>query len=197
MSVFDRIYKDNVWNGIDSRSGPGSGIVPTRHVGEFIDQFVAQESIHTMLDFGCGDCNWMSNIPGYLGVDVSQEAIRLAQRKHPFRAFRVITGVRDLLGTHWDMVFSRDVMQHSSTERNRDFLAAIASFDPRWMMLSTYRDGINDSIEDGAYFRINLNAEPYNLLEPDIWVPDGFDYFSDTRNADRDPGRFMGVWRMK
>ena len=41
VNVFSRIYQGNEWNGIETRSGPGTHREPTRRVADAIVQLVA------------------------------------------------------------------------------------------------------------------------------------------------------------
>ena len=83
MNVFSRIYTNNEWNGIETRSGPGSHREPTRRVADAIMDLSHWLGVFSILDFGCGEGNWFPNIPGasYVGVDPTPDAIEVAQRR--------------------------------------------------------------------------------------------------------------------
>lgn len=69
--VFDRIYRTNGWAGQESLSGPGSGASATWRTAQAVQELVARLGARSVLDVGCGDCAWMPELPGYVGVDVS------------------------------------------------------------------------------------------------------------------------------
>ena len=75
MNVWGRIYTENIWHGVESLSGPGSGSAATRHVAPAIVSLVERYGITSVLDVGCGDGFWMPDLPGYIGLDVSPVAI--------------------------------------------------------------------------------------------------------------------------
>ena len=82
MNVFEDIYRINAWNGVESKSGPGSGPVATAHVAAAIVELVDELGARSVLDAACGDGYWMPDLPGYTGIDIAPEAIRIAQRRH-------------------------------------------------------------------------------------------------------------------
>ena len=88
MNVFSRIYRDNAWNGIETRSGPGSHREPTRRVADAIVELVDWLGIRSVTNVGCGEDSWMPDLPGYIGLDVAPEAIEVAQRTTPTAHYR-------------------------------------------------------------------------------------------------------------
>ncbi|MSR68022.1 class I SAM-dependent methyltransferase, partial [Candidatus Peribacteria bacterium] len=76
-SVFSSIYRTNEW-----KSGSGEGSLPdnTATYRSFLQQFLKDHHIRTVVDFGCGD--WQSskliewNNTEYAGIDVVPDIIR-------------------------------------------------------------------------------------------------------------------------
>jgi cyclopropane fatty-acyl-phospholipid synthase-like methyltransferase len=52
---------------------------------EFLNAFVAKNSIQTVLEFGCGDGNQLkiAKYPNYIGLDVSKTAINICHQLFP------------------------------------------------------------------------------------------------------------------
>jgi len=51
-AVFDRIYQESVWG---HKSGPGSDPKNAGPWIEVVNQYLSMESVHTIVDVGCGD----------------------------------------------------------------------------------------------------------------------------------------------
>lgn len=186
--VFDTIYRDNLWNGIDSRSGPGSGEVATKMLVDELTWVVALGNITSVLDVGCGDGFWMPDLPGYVGYDVSGLALKLARDRHPEREYVSVWPS----GRHFDMVIVRDVIQHLPLAVGAELLDRIIGMSPRFLLASTYRGGINFDIPSGSAYSPDLQSPPFNLPEPAYWIFDGYHYHP-TQEL-RDPTKFLGLW---
>ncbi len=69
--IFTRIYESNVWG---FGSGHGSRLKETAGYRRLIEDFVAQNGIRSVVDYGCGDWNLAKEIDwgraSYLGLDV-------------------------------------------------------------------------------------------------------------------------------
>jgi SAM-dependent methyltransferase len=185
--TFDDIYRTNAWNGIETRSGPGSHVEPTRRVGGAIVDLVRLLGVRSVIDVGCGEANWQPDLPGYVGVDVSPLAIDAARRRHPDRAFRV--GTIDDVGA-FDMAIVRDVVQHLSIDHGIRLLGGVRA---TWLLASTYVDGVNVDVADGDAYRPNLEAPPFGLDPALLLIHDGYAYHDG--DALRDPGKMLGLWR--
>jgi FkbM family methyltransferase len=66
-------------------SGAGSAGRLARFKAETVNRIVAEHGISSVIEFGCGDGRQLAlaNYPHYVGVDVSQEAIRLCSERFP------------------------------------------------------------------------------------------------------------------
>lgn len=191
--VFDRIYRGNLWNGNESRSGPGSGQAATQRVAEALEVIVRGIGARSVLDVGCGDGWWTPDLPGYTGVDVSAEAISRAKRNHPDRHYEVRAGA-ELEGLSADLVICRDLIQHVPLEAGQAVLAAIAATGSRWLLASTYTDSENVDVAAGEFYSPDLTAPPFELPIPGVRIFDGWDY--EGLGVVRDSRKFLGLWRL-
>jgi hypothetical protein len=68
---------------IGDNSGPGSYGDLAKFKSEVVNKFVHEESISTVIEFGCGDGNQLglADYPQYLGLDVAPGAIKLCTDK--------------------------------------------------------------------------------------------------------------------
>lgn len=196
MTVFDDIYRRNAWHGAESRSGPGSGSAATGPVAAAILELVDELEITTVLDVGCGDGYWLPDLPGYVGIDVSAEAIALASARHPGRRYEV-GDVRDApaqSGPTWGLILWRDALQHLSLEDGLASLAGILRTEPRFLLASTFVGGENVDIATGDAYSPDLTAEPFSLPAPDRLIFDGYGYAS--AGEIRDPRKHLGLWAL-
>jgi SAM-dependent methyltransferase len=195
VRVFDRIYRANGWNGVESRSGPGSGPVPTANVAAAILDLVAELGVTSVLDVGCGDGAWLPDLPGYTGIDVAPTAIRLARADHSYRRY-FVGDIREAgpWQGRYDLVFCRDMLQHIPIEDVVAVLEAIRATGSTWLLASTYRDGRNRVIRPGGYHEPDLEREPYSLGPPDLFIFDGYDY--EHPDLVRDARKHLGLWRL-
>jgi SAM-dependent methyltransferase len=187
VRVFDDIYRRRAWGEEQSASGPGSGEPATRLVGPAIVMLVEELGASSVLEVGCGDGYWMPDLPGYVGIDVSAEAIKLASKRHPRREYRVATLDELDLGA-FDLVIVRDVIQHLPSVEGVRILSAITD---RWLLASTFVGGTNVEIAPGDAYSPDLTAPPFDMPEPDRLIFDGYGYFEPTY---RDVRKFLGLW---
>lgn len=187
--TFDRIYRGNKWNGVESRSGPGSGTAATHHLVSVLPKLCEMLNVRSVLNVGCGDDFWMPELPDaiYYGVDVSRIALARARKTHPERSYAPAY-------SKWpevDLVICRDVIQHLSFETAVPLLDRISRHG-RWLLLSTYMRVENGDTFDGGYTEPNLMRLPYNLGPPMLMIFDGWDY--ETGEDYRDTRKFLGLW---
>ena len=128
--IFDNVYRNNLWRG---GSGSGSREDLTRGYRTFLQNFMRDQHIASVVDLGCGDWQFSRHVDwtgiDYTGVDVS--SVILGATKAFARdgiRFLNANAVSDPLPAA-DLLIAKDVFQHWS---NADILA----FLPR---LQNYR----------------------------------------------------------
>lgn len=141
----------------------------------------------TLLDVGCGDWNWMSNIElpcDYIGVDIVPEVIE-ANKRHERKGvrFMLANAIEGELPSA-DVVLCREVLFHLSF---KDGKAALANMKNTKFIIATTDNSIwfNSDIPTGDFRPINLQRRPYNLPIPYKSIADDA-LFS---------GRVLGIWR--
>lgn len=193
MRVFSEIYRENRWNGVESRSGPGSGDAATEHLRSAILELVAELEVASVLDAACGDGYWMPDLPGYTGVDVAPEAIALARRRHPERRY-LVGSLATMRLPRVDLVIFRDALQHLSLRDGVEALAAIVDSRPRWLLASSYAGGENVDIVTGEAYSPDLTAPPFGFGPPERVIFDGHHYHRHDTGEVRDARKFLGLW---
>lgn len=190
---FSRIYTANLWNGEETRSGPGSSRASTATLVSWLPDMIRELEIRRLLDVPCGECNWMPDLPcTYTGVDIVPQAVAVAKERRPTDTFFVADAIRDSLpGT--DAIFSRDFMQHLTVREGMDFIGNCRHTGARWMIASSYEGGANTGSSSPLHaYRVNLELPPFDLGFPTQRVVDG-------RNESgklADPEKFIGVWEL-
>lgn len=107
----------NYWEGryqVGSDSGAGSYGLVAAQKAAFVNEFVAEHAVQSVIEFGCGDGNQLglARYPRYLGLDVSREAVRICQEhfaRDTTKAFKVVD---EYDGERAELALSLDVIFH-------------------------------------------------------------------------------------
>lgn len=113
-SFFSDIYKNNIWGG----SGGGSSIENTELYRKYLERFLVDNKIKTVIDFGCGD--WQSsriiNWHGidYVGIDYVDEIVSANILKYMADniTFDYIDKIEEFFDKKADLLILKDVLQH-------------------------------------------------------------------------------------
>lgn len=160
-AVFDRIYQESVWG---HKSGPGSDPKNAGPWIEVVNQYLSMESVHTIVDVGCGDGRLMRHytLEGkrYLGIDASQEVI--AQNVGSDSIKFIVGDATTMDIPEADLIIVKDVLQHLP-------LTYIQAIVPKLMekaqILLVCNDvqPYNKDIEVGGYRGLDLLAKPFEF----------------------------------
>jgi SAM-dependent methyltransferase len=175
--VFDRIYQQNDWL---VGSGPGSTPENTVAYRTFLQRFMREHGVKSVLDIGSGD--WQSSRLidwtgiTYHGFDVSETAVALA-RQHATADIKFTVGnaVCDVLPSA-DLLIAKDVLQHWSNHDIAAFVAKLSSY-----RLALFTNGhpprhdhkTNVDIRPGKGRPIDLAAAPFHLPGDVVFQYDG------------------------
>lgn len=169
---FTEIYKNNLWNNEESRSGGGSTLRRTVQIRAGLQELLVEQGIKSICDAGCGDFNWMKtaeikNIK-YIGVDVVNDLIVANKRRYEAGniSFIELDIIHDDLPIV-DLVLCREVLFHFSFQ---DVCAAIVNFkrSKSKYLLATHYPYISDNIDiqTGRCRGINFQKAPLNFPAP-------------------------------
>lgn len=161
--VFDRIYATGTWG-----VGSGAGSTPeyTAAYRAFLRSYMAENSVKSVLDIGCGDwqigrlVDWTG--VDYLGVDVAPSVV--AANRAAFTRPGIRFEVADA-STAWlpaaDLVIVKDVLQHLSIARAQSIVEGLRG---RRVLFVQHADtAANDDCADGGYRPLDLRLPPFNL----------------------------------
>jgi 2-polyprenyl-3-methyl-5-hydroxy-6-metoxy-1,4-benzoquinol methylase len=170
--VFENIYLNNLWNGDESLSGPGSSRKMTYVAQRFIRDKIAGHTF--ILDMGCGDHNWMSQVPlqpgqTYVGIDIVSFVIERNvrewgsdQRLFAFGDFTKYNGRRA------DVIVCREALQHLAAA---DVTRALQCFKENsdWLIATTFPTESLGNTDTGGFYPYNLQRQ-FGLDNPLEWV---------------------------
>lgn len=195
QAVFTNIYRDNIWQNAESRSGPGSTVARTAPLRPVLLALFEELGVRSLLDAPCGDFNWMKEMPlgeiQYTGVDVVVDVIERNQRLHgqPGRRFLVADIAADPLPTA-DLILCRDGLVHLS---DGDVLRVLDRFrrsGARYLLATTFpAQPANVDIAAGHWRPMNLEIAPFHLPAPLRRVSDGCTAAGYTDKA-------LGLWEL-
>src|SRR5438128_1973440 len=111
-ALFSELYARDEWGG---GSGPGSTLEYTRSYRAFVEQFVVEHAIRSVLDVGCGDWQFSQQIDWkgarYVGLDIASGVIERNRERFPDVEF-VQHDARDLdRYAGFDLLIVKDVLQ--------------------------------------------------------------------------------------
>jgi SAM-dependent methyltransferase len=127
MNPFEHIYNTNYWG-----FGSGHGSLPsvTKAYRAYIEDFLIENKIDSILDYGCGDWQFSRLIRWgnvrYTGVDIADAVIEMNQRKYGSKNIRFKTinpGSTEIPDA--DLLISKDVLQHMTRSDIEIFLKNI------------------------------------------------------------------------
>lgn len=192
-AVFSEIFRNNVWRGTESVSGPSSSMERTQSLREALPQLIETYGIKTFLDAPCGDFHWMSAIAPtldvtYIGSDIVPDLVRrnAAHHRHTNVSFRQLDLTRDSL-PQADILFCRDCLFHLSYADIAKVFKNFLASECRFLMTTSHvnRTGFNNcDIKTGEWRWFDLFKAP-------------FDFPSNHVEAVLDGGgdRYMYLWR--
>lgn len=160
--IFTPQYKD--------KSGPGSTFEFSAPYREFVERFILEHDITSVLDLGCGDGVVASHLnlygASYLGVDCIPERVEHNRRLWGHLGLDFIHDDARTFAPQADLVLIKDVIQHWSNVEIHDWLAYLKSLHyPFKFMLVTncsYGD-VNIDCVTGSWRAVDLSVEPFNI----------------------------------
>jgi len=107
-SYWERRYR------VGSDSGAGSYGLVAAQKAAFVNGFVADHAVQSVIEFGCGDGNQLglAHYPRYLGLDISREAVRICQDKFAGDPTKRFMTLDEYDGEPADLALSLDVIFH-------------------------------------------------------------------------------------
>lgn len=193
--IFTRIFKSNAWGCKETPSGPGSTIDACSGIITKIPFWIDLHSIQTILDLGCGDFHWMSQVDldnvEYEGYDIVKEAVDAASR---YVASNILFHQADVLKLQIpaaDLVICKDVLIHLPDSDALTLLDSIRASGSR-LLASTTAPGWNNmfrhGLKPGEFCPLDLQAEPFSLGTPIDLV--------EVPHKEGNPRKYLALWNL-
>jgi len=128
--IFDKIYENSYWG---KGSGGGSSPEATQPYKVFLEDFIRQYKIQSIVDLGCGDWQFSKFLDfggaTYIGIDASKCVIANNQKLFA----RLGVSFANLPKNHHDipsadLLVCKDVLMHLSTKEVQDILSILPNY---------------------------------------------------------------------
>jgi hypothetical protein len=165
--AFKFIYDNNLW---EYGSGIGSLAETTLEYRYFLENFIARNSISTIVDFGCGDWNFSRYMylwgAEYTGYDTVDSVIKKNDELYSTDKIKFLLSPKSFSEIKSsELLIVKDVLQHWSSDIVKDFLESVrGKFQYILITNSQYpTDEINKDIRIGQFRPINLLVSPFSI----------------------------------
>lgn len=177
--IFSKIYKDSLWEkkSLEFNSGPGSHneelVIPFL---EFVNSFIINTKIKTIVDLGCGDFNIGKNIykntNEYYAIDIVPDLIEYNRKL--FKDSKIHFECKDFINESIpkaDCVIIRQVLQHLDNQSIKKILNKIESFKyaiitehiPKKSFIPNIDKKIGPTTRLEFNSGINIEIKPFNF----------------------------------
>jgi SAM-dependent methyltransferase len=172
--AFTEIYDDKAWgvgSGGQGTSGGGSTVPATVVYRAFLQDFMKQHGVKSVVDAGCGDWEFSSTMDwtgiDYTGFDVVASVIAEDQKKYgaPNIKFQTADIVRTPLPAA-DLLVCKDVLQHLPAENVLAFLAQLPKYKDALLTDTVDKTTLtaeNHEIAPGKFRPLDLTQPPFNV----------------------------------
>lgn len=172
IARFRAAYRERLWGGEESGSGPGASHAQTARLVELLPSLLRRLSARSLLDIPCGDFHWMRHVDlwgvEYTGADLLPELIDANQQAFAAanRRFVALDLTRDPL-PRADVVLCRDCLVHLSFADIDDALQNIRQSGARYLLTTTFpAEPSNIDVITGDWRPLDLEKGPFDLGAP-------------------------------
>lgn len=171
-SKFTEIYRNNLWNNEESRSGGGSTLSRTTNIRTGLQELLLELGVKSICDAGCGDFNWMKSVEmknvDYIGVDIVSDLIAANKEKYQGGNIKFIDMdiICDDLPTV-DLILCREVLFHLSFQDVSDAIRNFKRSGSKYLLATHYPYiSENTEIQTGQCRGINFQKAPLEFPAP-------------------------------
>ena len=169
--VFTTIYRKGFWGYNEEGvgfSGAGSTVANTNDYVVFLQNFIRENNIKTVVDAGCGDWTFSKNVDWsgikYLGVDVVESVVKENNEKYGsenirFEHFDIIR--YELPAA--DLLICKDVLMHLPNLKILFFLKSTKRFKHCLFTNNIGGENQNHDIQQGEFRPLDLRGPPFYL----------------------------------
>jgi len=169
------------WEGrytIGGNSGSGSYNRLARFKADYLNTFVAKNSVTSLIEFGCGDGNQLSlaDYPNYHGYDVSNAIIDKCRATFASNEDYAFSHIDSYDGQKYDLALSLDVIYHLVEEQVfSDYMKRLFAAAERFVIIYSSDDPDLNEKYGGGHVRhhkftawIDANAKNFKLKQRDV-----------------------------
>lgn len=199
QEVFSRIYRDETWTdklpGMP-RSGRGSLLEWSQPVVDFTRERIADGSVRSIADIGCGDLTYMCEVPevvngevDYLGIDIVPALVE-EHSVLPWGRFAVGDVTAPRFRVKADLVVVKDVLFHLTNETALDALDNLWASKWRWLLITSNTNDTNEprTFDRWHWAALNLSLPPFSMA-PTLTLPRDHGHFFVFERGQRRRGR--------
>lgn len=175
-------------------SGSGSYGRLAGFKSKIINDFVLDNNIKEVIEFGCGDGNQLklSNYPSYIGFDVSNKSIDICREKFSNDKGKIFLNIKDFRNQKADLVLSLDVIYHLvEDDVFKNYMFDLFKASTKYVIIYSsnhdeyktehvkhriFTDWINENIKDFKIKDIIPNDYPYQEGVPETSYADFYIY---------------------
>jgi SAM-dependent methyltransferase len=172
--VFADIYRHGTWGKSAEgagTSGTGSTVRRTVIYRTFLQRFIKENDIRSVVDAGCGDWEFSQTLDwtgiDYKGFDIVESNIANHSRKHSKPNIQFLLGnVVELDLPPADLLICKHVLQHLPTRDVQTFLTQVTKYKHVLLTNSVNEKTLsatNGDIVVGGYRELDPTARPFNL----------------------------------
>ncbi len=182
--AFEEIYDKGTWGknaaGVGT-SGTGSTDHATAVYRTFLQQFLKDHNIHSVVDAGCGDWEFSQTMDwtgiDYKGYDIVPKVIEADTQRFAKPGIQFFNA--DIVATDLppaDLLISKHVLQHLPTSSVQQFLKQLPKYRHVLFVNGVDRitlTGDNTDIAPGGYRTLDVTAPPFDLVGLKILTYEG------------------------
>jgi hypothetical protein len=182
QATFKQIIETDWWAqwGGDpgSKCGPGSAREATAPLRTQLLDILSRHEIHTLVDAGVGDFNWMrllvpeleARLEWYLGIDIVPSLVEANTAEFGSPKVRFEHADVCAVGTmpRADLVYAKEIMFHLPIRNIMQMIENIRASGSRLLLATIIRedgDG-NRDVQPGQWFPLDLTKPPFGFPEP-------------------------------
>jgi hypothetical protein len=194
---FQRIYRDNLFAGTESRSGKGSALDQTAIVRNELPRLLVEFGIRKLLDAPCGDCHWIAELDWtrvpYIGVDVVPDLIaanrsRLSARGMEFSVANLCDDPLPRAG----LILCRDCWVHLDFRQIAACLRNFRHSGSQYLLTTTFpRLRSNRNLRMAIWRPLNLQVAPFYFPPPLRLIEEG------CTEKGNYGDKSLGLWRIE
>ncbi|HMM75029.1 MAG TPA: class I SAM-dependent methyltransferase [Gammaproteobacteria bacterium] len=172
-----------------SDSGVGSYGKFADFKAEFLNAFVAEQRIASVIEFGCGDGNQLSLAcyPTYLGFDVSPTAVAACCARYADDASRRFAAIDDYAGETAELALALDVLYHLvEDEVFERYMARLFDAATRYVII--YSSNTDEPVDSSSPHVRHRAFTPWVAAQRPQWrlvrhIPNRYPYTGDYRTG--------------